>query len=213
MSEHMKLKAELDFLTAIERGEVVTQMTLKQRIGVSVGLINALLKRAVGKGYVKVRRAPYKRYAYYLTPQGFSEKSRLVAAYLESSIDFLRQARAQYADIFETSLRQGKGCFALAGAGELAEIAILSTLGQDVKNLIILDPVTERSDVSGVRVVRDLGGHDVDAIVMTDATNPQDSFEHLRRTYPDVSILWPALLRITPDRDELIRAHDEGRAA
>ena len=212
MSEHMKLKAELDFLTAIERGEVVTQMTLKQRIGVSVGLINALLKRAVNKGYVKVRRAPYKRYAYYLTPQGFSEKSRLVAMYLESSIDFLRQARAQYADVFETSLRHGKNRFALAGAGELAEIAVLSTLGLDIKGLVILDSATERSEVSSVRVVRNLDGHDIDAIVITDTTNPQDTFEHLRRTHPGTTILWPALLRITPDRDELIRAHDDGCA-
>lgn len=209
----MKLKAELDFLTAIERGEVVTQMTLKQRIGVSVGLINALLKRAVNKGYVKVRRAPYKRYAYYLTPQGFSEKSRLVAAYLESSIDFLRQARAQYTDVFGGALKQGGNRFALAGAGELAEIAILSTLCQDVKSLVVLDPATDRTEISGVRVVRDLVGQDIDAIVVTDATNPQDMFENLRRTYPDAVILWPALLRITPDRDELIRAYDEGRAA
>ncbi|WP_435641540.1 MarR family transcriptional regulator [Micavibrio aeruginosavorus] len=213
MSEHMKLKAELDFLTAIERGEVVTQMTLKQRIGVSVGLINALLKRAVNKGYVKVRRAPYKRYAYYLTPQGFTEKSRLVAAYLESSIDFLRQARAQYVDVFESALRQGRSRFALVGAGELAEIAILSTLGQDIKSLVILDAITDRNEVSGVRVVRDLAGHDVDAIIITDAANPQDTFEHLRQTYPGTVILWPALLRITPDRDELIRAHDEGCVA
>src|SRR3546814_4284251 len=72
-----KSDAELDFLTAIERGEVVTQVALKQRIGVSVGLINALLKRSVHKGYVKVRKVPYRRYAYYLTPQGFGEKSRL----------------------------------------------------------------------------------------------------------------------------------------
>ena len=207
MSEHMKLKAELDFLTAIERGEVVTQMTLKQRIGVSVGLINALLKRAVNKGYVKVRRAPYKRYAYYLTPQGFTEKSRLVAAYLESSIDFLRQARAQYADVFDSALRQGKTHFVLAGAGELAEIAILSTLGRDIKSLVILDATTDRSEISGVRIVRDLADRDVDAIVVTDTTNPQDTFENLRRMYPNAVILWPALLRITPDRDELIRAH------
>src|SRR3546814_3103683 len=86
---------------AIERGEVVTQVALKQRIGVSVGLINALLKRSVHKGYVKVRKVPYRRYAYYLTPQGFGEKSRLVAKYLETSLSFFREARSQYAELFE----------------------------------------------------------------------------------------------------------------
>src|SRR3546814_6516309 len=101
-----KSDAELDFLTAIERGEVVTQVALKQRIGVSVGLINALLKRSVHNGYVKVRKVPYRRYAYYLTPQGFGEKSRLVAKYLETSLSFFREARSQYAELFERADRR-----------------------------------------------------------------------------------------------------------
>ena len=50
---------------------------LKHELGVSVGLINTLIKRAVKKGLVKVREAPYKRYAYYLTPHGFAKKVRL----------------------------------------------------------------------------------------------------------------------------------------
>ena len=45
------------------------------------------------KGFVKAKAAPYKRYAYYLTPKGFNEKSRLVAQYLEVSLDFFRTAR------------------------------------------------------------------------------------------------------------------------
>jgi DNA-binding MarR family transcriptional regulator len=87
--------AEIEFLTSLEEGTVISQMTLSQRINVSVGLINALIKRAVRKGYVKVKSAPYKRYAYYLTPKGFAEKSRLVAQYLEISLGFFRQARQE----------------------------------------------------------------------------------------------------------------------
>ena len=71
-----------DFLAALERGEVVAQMTLSKRISVSIGLIDALLRRTIHKGFVKTKAAPHKGYAYYLTPKGFSEKSRLVARYL-----------------------------------------------------------------------------------------------------------------------------------
>jgi hypothetical protein len=63
----VKSNSELEFLTAIERGAVVTQMTLRKRIGVSIGLINALLKQGMHKGYVKARKVPFKRYAYYVT--------------------------------------------------------------------------------------------------------------------------------------------------
>ena len=78
MPRGTKADADLDLLTAVERGEVVTQQMLKHELGVSVGLINALIKRAVKKGLVKVREAPYKRYVYYLTPHGFAEKGRLL---------------------------------------------------------------------------------------------------------------------------------------
>jgi hypothetical protein len=47
--------SELAFLTAIERGEVVTQMMLTKRIGVSIGLINALLKRGSEYGEIFAR--------------------------------------------------------------------------------------------------------------------------------------------------------------
>ena len=80
-----RIQSELDVLTAVEQGVVVTQAALTKRIGISIGLINALLKRAILMGYVKTRQAPYKRYIYYLTPKGFAKKSRLVAEYLDSS--------------------------------------------------------------------------------------------------------------------------------
>ena len=110
----VKSNSELEFLTAIERGEVVTQMTLTKRIGVSIGLINALVKRGMRNGYVKARKVPFKRYAYYVTPKGFSEKSRLVAIYLENSLAFFRVARSEYADIFARA-RDGRPIAARLG--------------------------------------------------------------------------------------------------
>ena len=46
-----------------------------------------------GKGLVKMSQVPLNRYAYYLTPQGFAEKSRLTAEYLSVSFNFFRRAR------------------------------------------------------------------------------------------------------------------------
>ena len=99
MAADPRIQSELDVLTAVEQGAVVTQATLTKRIGISIGLINALLKRAILKGYVKTRQAPYKRYAYYLTPEGFAKKSRLVTEYLDHSLRFFRSARSQYAEL------------------------------------------------------------------------------------------------------------------
>ena len=48
--------------------------------------VNALIKKFLNKG-VKVRQAPYKRFIYYLTPEGFSEV-KLVLEYVTDSLSF-----------------------------------------------------------------------------------------------------------------------------
>jgi DNA-binding MarR family transcriptional regulator len=200
-----KSDAELDVLTAIERGEVVTQVALKQHVGVSVGLVNALLKRAAHKGYVKVRKVPYRRYAYYLTPQGFREKSRLVAKYLETSLTFFREARDQYARLFERAQNAGVKRLVFFGGGELAEIALLAASGTGVSIVAIVDAQAQEGRCHGVRVVADLKDVDgYDGVVITDARQPQLAYEQLRERLPESSILAPALLRITPDRADLL---------
>ena len=209
-----KAQAELDFLAAIERGEVVTQMALKTRIGVSVGMVNALVKRAVSKGYAKVSQAPYKRYAYYLTPKGFTEKSRLVAEYLETSLDFFRQARSQYAALFARAKASGYQHVALAGQGELTEIALLAAMSEGVPIVGIVDPAAASDGRLGVPVVSSIDELNVvDIIVLCETRAPQLLYEELCKNWDKSKIMAPALLRITPDRKELItRAReDSGR--
>src|SRR5207253_7334046 len=78
----------LGLLTSIERDSGVTQRKLAGDLGIALGLANAYLRRCVRKGLVKVSQVPLNRYAYYLTPQGFAEKSRLTAEYLATSFNF-----------------------------------------------------------------------------------------------------------------------------
>ncbi len=191
-------KTQLDLLVSLESGKVVTQGSISRRLGVSIGMINALLKRAVHKGYVKVTSAPYKRYAYYLTPQGFSEKSRLVAEYLEVSLSFFRQAREEYAELLERAQRSGFRRLVLVGSGELAEIACLAAREAEIEFVAVIDRTTNRERIFGVHVVRDIAELDgVDAVVITDATAPQDAFDRLADLFEEQRILAPDLLRIS----------------
>ena len=191
-------KTQLDLLVSLESGNVVTQGSISKRLGVSIGLINALLKRSVHKGYVKVTSAPYKRYAYYLTPKGFAEKSRLVAEYLEISLSFFRQARREYADLLERARRSGFKRLALVGSGELAEIACLAALEADIEFVAVVDRTTNRERIFGIPVVRDASELDnVDGVVITDTRAPQAVFDSLAESFDEQRILAPALLRIT----------------
>jgi len=207
MPKGTRADADLDFLTAIERGEVVTQQKLKHDIGVSVGLINALIKRAIKKGLVKAQQTPYKRYAYYLTPQGFSEKGRLVAKYLETSLHFFRQARDEYADIFRRVRDLDLQRVVLVGGGELAEIAVLAAVGEDFVLLAIIDPGANVGKRFGVAVAPSLEAvGQIDGAIVTDLGSPQETYETLQKELPESRIFAPKILRITPDRADLLAA-------
>ncbi|MFX5956864.1 hypothetical protein ABTF01_20940, partial [Acinetobacter baumannii] len=74
---------------------------------VALGLVNTYIKRCVKKGLIKVQQVPSRRYAYFLTPQGFAEKSRLTAEYLAWSLTFFRRARGECALIMAEAKRRG----------------------------------------------------------------------------------------------------------
>src|SRR5215470_16999612 len=112
----------LGVLDAVERDPALTQRSVARELGIALGLVNTYLRRCVRKGLIKVSQVPRRRYAYYLTPQGFSEKSRLTATYLAYSFSFFRQARAQFGEIFSSAVGRSQSRILLIGEGDLADI-------------------------------------------------------------------------------------------
>src|SRR3954469_18862366 len=122
----------LDLLTSVEHDGERSQRHIAAELGIALGLVNAYLKRCVKKGLVKVRDAPARRYAYYLTPNGFAEKSRLTVQYLSDSFSFFRLAKADCVHVLEAAKLYGFSRLVLAGRSDLAEIAILCALDASV---------------------------------------------------------------------------------
>src|SRR5215472_10062073 len=98
--EAEKSRIMLGLLESVGRDGGQTQRRLASELGIALGLVNAYLKRCIKKGLVKVSQAPARRYAYYLTPQGFAAKSRLTMEYLSESFSFFRRARADCTESF-----------------------------------------------------------------------------------------------------------------
>ncbi|HAT36797.1 MAG TPA: MarR family transcriptional regulator, partial [Rhodospirillaceae bacterium] len=115
----------LGLLNAVHDNSAITQRSVASDLGIALGLANAYLKRCIRKGYIKVQQIPSNRYSYYLTPQGFAEKTRLTADYLTYSFTFFRRARQQCAQALKECERHGWRRVALAGASELSEILTL----------------------------------------------------------------------------------------
>ncbi len=198
MADRADIQTEMDLLATLERGEPVTQLALSKRLSVSVGLVNALLKRAARKGQAKAMAVPPRRWAYYLTPKGFAEKSRLVAAYLDRSLAFFREARAEYAELFIGLRDLGIRNVALVGRGELAEIAILAAIEAGIEIAGLLDSETNSERIYGLRVLRHANELDASTVlVITDSREPQAAFDKARAQHRTRRIESPPLLRVS----------------
>lgn len=99
MDLHVKTSKIINFFSQLEKKKIISQSSLANNVLISLGMANAILKKAISKGFVKAKAAPYKRYIYYLTKEGFTEKSRLVREYLDSSLNFFKKAKLAYQKI------------------------------------------------------------------------------------------------------------------
>jgi DNA-binding MarR family transcriptional regulator len=200
----------LSVLTSIERDSSITQRKLANELGIALGLANTYLRRCVRKGLIKMSQVPLNRYAYYLTPQGFAEKSRLTAEYLAVSLDFFRRSRGDCVALFRQCEALGWRKVALYGAGDLAEIAILSASETAVEVICVIDSRLAGRRSGGLPVVPDLAAAltwgnagDLDGIILTDTQSPQASFDTLSSLavlsgLPRHSVVAPSVLRISP---------------
>jgi DNA-binding MarR family transcriptional regulator len=199
----------LGLLSSIERDSAITQRKLAGDLGIALGLANSYLRRCVRKGLVKMSQVPLNRYAYYLTPQGFAEKSRLTAEYLSVSFNFFRRARGDCVVLLQRCSERGWRRVALYGAGELAEIAVLSAGESGIEVICVIDPGEAGGRCAGLPVVADVtearlaaGGAGLDGVILSDTIAPQARFEELLASAPQYGlpaccILAPSLLAVS----------------
>ncbi len=186
----------LGLLESVERDGGTSQRRLASELGIALGLVNAYLKRCVKKGLVKVAHAPARRYAYYLTPQGFAEKSRLTVEYLSYSFSFFRSARADCAAALEQASARGWTRIALAGVSDLAEISTICALESGVGIVAVVDPSANVARFIGLAVVPSFADlpEPCDAVLLTDLKDPVKTLAQAREHFGAERVLVPDLL-------------------
>lgn len=184
----------LGVLDAVERDPAVTQRSVAIELGIALGLVNAYLKRCVRKGLIKVSQVPKRRYAYYLTPYGFAEKSRLTARYLAHSFSFFRRARQHLDDVFTVAASRGQRRLVVVGLGDLAEVASLVAREHPIELVGIVaatsDPVQLEAEAAAC------GPYD--GIVITALDAPFETHAAAVSAVGADRVHAPALLRIRP---------------
>jgi len=129
----------LQILDELSNNDSLTQRDLSGRLGIALGLVNTYIKNLVKKGYITVKSIPPKRYAYYLTPKGFTEKTRLTYHLLQDYTRIYREAKNNLKMLFNELRNAGSKRILFAGVDEVAEIAYITLQETDLELTGVVD--------------------------------------------------------------------------
>jgi len=140
-NNHENLRSFL-LMSELEDGEPISQREIAGRLNIALGLVNSYLKTLVQKGFVTVKAYPRNRYAYLLTPKGFTEKSRLAFQHLSNFHKLYQVARQDSLTIFKALSEQGVKNVTFCGHDDLTEIAYLSLMEAGLELEQVMDTVS-----------------------------------------------------------------------
>ncbi len=196
--QQVAARITLGVLNAVDGDRDVTQRRIAAELGIAVGLVNAYLKRCVNKGLIKVQQVPARRYAYYLTPKGFAEKSRLTATYLLYSFEFFREARASCEKALGLAAARGWKSLILIGRSDMAEIALVCTLHHPLRIVALVDEgaADGAGTFAAVPLVSqfDAVAEPFDGALITDITGAQAAYDAAVAELGAARVLVPDLI-------------------
>jgi hypothetical protein len=156
-------------LSELDRDGGATQRTLATKLGVALGLTNLYLKRLALKGYIKITTIPRNRIRYLLTPQGFTEKSRLTYLYMQYSLSHYRDMRARLKEMMVTVDASHGQRVVIYGTTELAELVYLSLREMNIDCVGFIDGSSRESFLSCPVASPDrIGRWQFDRVLITD---------------------------------------------
>src|SRR3989304_9427736 len=136
----------------------ITQRDLSKKLGIALGLINSYIKNLASKGYITVSAIPRKRYKYYLTPEGFIEKTRMTYHHLQNFTTLYRVARHDFQKLFHNFHKDNIKSVVFCGTDEVAEIAYITLQEFGIKLVAVVDRKSESKSFLGqnIRPIEDL---------------------------------------------------------
>ncbi|MBL18369.1 MAG: hypothetical protein CMC82_00870 [Flavobacteriaceae bacterium] len=180
------IELELKLLTKINESENVSQRSISKDLDVALGLANALIKKFVKKGFLKLKEAPMQRYLYYLTPEGMLEKTKLTKQFLESSLLFYKKAKEEYEKEFLNLKRKKDSLIVLVGVSDLTDIAFLAAKIHNVKISYIFDKNNNKKEHCGIKIISNFNSIKSDSklyFLQTSSVNSKKVYDEIKGKY------------------------------
>ncbi len=139
----------LDYLDS-EKNTKTTQRAIADRIGISLGSVNLLLKKMIDKGLVKTEQLDARSLRYIVTPKGIAQKMKMAYVYTKNTYLYIRRIINTTEKIIDDAKKEGinKVCL-LGNKDEVYEIILIALKENNVSYSYIDNPndVTDKNSL------------------------------------------------------------------
>jgi len=176
---------DLQLLEEIERNPRISQRELSHKFGIALGLTNACIKRMARRGLIRLKGIPPRRIAYYLTPRGFTEKTKLTLSFFSYNIHHYAEMKKQISKKLIEMQSSGVKRVAFCGLSDEMEVAYILLHGTGMELVAIMDPSKDWIDrmIFGLRVKhpKEIKNVEADALLVTSLSNKLQIEKELRK--------------------------------
>jgi DNA-binding MarR family transcriptional regulator len=129
-----------DILDILAQDEDITQREIAQKTGISLGLVNILIKKCAKKGLLKIERINSRNIKYILTPEGITEMTNRTINYVKRSYIAIKKLQWRIKELAEKHSEQGKKIYILNREKDEVFQLVRNTLNElNIKYSIIND--------------------------------------------------------------------------
>jgi len=117
---------EYIIMTEIIENENVSQRQLSQKLGLSLGTVNVLMKKMIKEGIIKMEQVSQKQVIYMLTPLGMMEKGKKTISYIKSHYRGIYQTKEKIKTVLDKLNLEYENIFILKPDDEIGNLIDLA---------------------------------------------------------------------------------------
>ncbi len=101
------------------------QRSIAKRAGLSLGMVNLVLKRLIQMGYIRIKNLNGKRLSYLLTPAGVYEKTKQSCHYIQRILSAFTKLSDAVTTLIDEFILNGYTHFIILGKSEIGDLVSL----------------------------------------------------------------------------------------
>ena len=140
-------KREIDLLEALNSKRIPTQRELADETGMSLGMVNNLIKKCAKKGLLKIEKVSRKNIRYLLTPAGLKKISERSLNYIIRSYRAIKVLTSELLERAEIDCDAESNIYLYGAKDEIYEL-VKTVLVDNGINFEVIDDLEEFGELS-----------------------------------------------------------------